>query len=84
MLIDFHTHLDFYQREELQKDLSDFSGAIIAASVDEESYLQNLAISQWAARKARVCHIIPTFGIHPNRADQTATLLDDPNIAARF
>ena len=84
MLIDFHTHLDFYQREELQKELTDFSATIIAASVDEESYLQNLAISQWAKSKARACHIIPTFGIHPNRADQAAPLLDDPNIAARF
>ena len=84
MLIDFHTHLDFYQTEELQKELTDFSGTIIAASVDEESYLQNLAISQWAARIARACKIIPTFGIHPNRADQTAPLLDDPNITARY
>lgn len=84
MLIDFHTHLDFYQTEELQKELTDFSATIIAASVDEESYLQNLAISQWAKSKARACHIIPTFGIHPNRADQTAPLLDDPNITARY
>lgn len=84
MLIDFHTHLDFYKREELQKELTDFSATIIAASVDEESYLQNLAISQWAARIARACKIIPTFGIHPNRADQTAPLLDDPNITARY
>ena len=84
MLIDFHTHLDFYQREELQKELTDFSGTIIAASVDEESYLQNLAISKWAESKARACQIIPTFGIHPNRADQAATLLDDPNITARY
>ena len=84
MLIDFHTHLDFYQTEELQKELTDFSATIIAASVDEESYLQNLAISQWAKSKARACHIIPTFGIHPNRADQAAPLLDDPNITARY
>ena len=84
MLIDFHTHLDFYQTEELQKELTDFSATIIAASVDEESYLLNLAIFQWAKSNARACHIIPTFGIHPNRADQTANLLDDPNIAARF
>ncbi len=84
MLIDFHTHLDFYQIEELQKELTDFSGTIIAASVDEESYLQNLSISQWVARKARACQIIPTFGIHPNRADQTAPLLDDQNITARY
>ena len=84
MLIDFHTHLDFYKREELQKELTDFSGTIIAASVDEESYLQNLAISQWASCNARACKIIPTFGIHPNRADQAAPLLDDPNITVRY
>ncbi len=84
MLIDFHTHLDFYQREELQKELTDFSATIIAASVDEESYLQNLAISQRAKSKARACQIIPTFGIHPNRADQAAPLLDDPNITTRY
>ena len=84
MLIDFHTHLDFYKEEELHQQLTDFSGTILAASVDEESYLQNLAISQWATRKARACHIIPTFGIHPNRTDQAAPLLDDSNITARY
>ena len=84
MLIDFHTHLDFYQREELHKELTSFSGTIIAASIDEESYLQNLAITQWSSCNARACKIIPTFGIHPNRADQTAQLLDAPNITARY
>lgn len=84
MLIDFHTHLDFYKREELQKELKDFSGTLIAASVDEKSFLENCAIAEWAKNSARASHIIPTFGIHPNRADENAALLDDPSTAARL
>ena len=84
MLIDFHTHLDFYKEEELHQQLTDFSGTILAASVDEESYLKNLAISQWAASRTNACHIIPSFGIPPNAADQNASLLDEPTITARF
>ena len=84
MLIDFHTHLDFYKREELQKQLTNFSGTIIAASVDEKSFLENCRIAEWAKKAARDCRIIPTFGIHPNRADENAALLDEPNTAARL
>ena len=84
MLIDFHTHLDFYKREELQKQLTNFSGTIIAASVDEKSFLENCEIAEWAKSPARACRIIPTFGIHPNRADENAALLDEPNTAARL
>lgn len=84
MLIDFHTHLDFYKREKLQKQLSNFSGTIIAASVDEKSFLENCGIAEWAKKSARACRIIPTFGIHPNRADENAGLLDDPGTAARL
>ncbi len=84
MLIDFHTHLDFYKREELQKQLTEFSGTIIAASVDEKSFLENCEIAEWAKKYARDCRIIPTFGIHPNRADENAALLDDPSTAARL
>ena len=75
MLIDFHTHLDFYKREKLQKQLSNFSGTIIAASVDEKSFLENCGIAEWAKKSVRACRIIPTFGIHPNRADENAGLL---------
>ena len=84
MIIDFHTHLDFYKREELQKQLTEFPGIIIAASVDEKSFLENCAIAEWAKKSARACHIIPTFGIHPNRADENADLLDNPVTAARL
>lgn len=84
MIIDFHTHLDFYKREELQKQLTEFSGTIIAASVDEKSFLENCGIAEWTENSARDCHIIPTFGIHPNRADENASLLDDPDTATRL
>ena len=84
MLIDFHTHLDFYKPHELQKQLAEFSGVLVAAAVDEESYLANVAISQTAKTTTRACQIIPTFGIHPNRADQNAPLLDDPATTQRF
>ncbi|WP_022932426.1 TatD family hydrolase [Treponema bryantii] len=84
MIIDFHTHLDFYKREELQKQLTEFSGIIIAASVDEKSFLENCAIAEWTKKSARNCHIIPTFGIHPNAADENAALLDDPTTATRL
>ena len=84
MIIDFHTHLDFYKREELQKQLTEFSGTIIAASVDEKSFLENCEIAEWAKKYARTCRIIPTFGIHPNRADENAALLDEPATAARL
>ena len=39
MIIDFHTHLDWYtNQEELFSELKNFSGVIVAASVDLESY----------------------------------------------
>ena len=84
MLIDFHTHLDFYKSTELEKQLGGFSGVLVAAAVDEESYLANVAISQNAQTSTRACHIIPTFGIHPNRADENAPLLDDQATSQRF
>ena len=84
MLIDFHTHLDFYKPDELQTQLKDFSGTIVAASVDDESFLKNIAVSHHNQTTARACSIIPTFGIHPDRADENAPLLDDPATASRF
>lgn len=84
MLIDFHTHLDFYKSEELEEQLAEFSGTIVAAAVDEKSYLANVAISNHTKTTARACRIIPTFGIHPNRADENAALLDDPATIRRF
>jgi len=81
MLIDFHTHLDFYKSDELKTQLKDFSGTIIAASVDEKSFLKNCEI---AASAPQTCRIIPTFGIHPNAADDNASLLNDSLITKRF
>lgn len=81
MLIDFHTHLDFYKQEELEPQLKAFSGTIIAASVDEKSFLKNCEI---AASAPKNCRIIPTFGIHPNAADENAPLLKEPATVARF
>ncbi len=84
MIIDFHTHLDFYKGNELRPQLLEFSGTIIAASVDEESFLKNIAISHHTKTHAPACTIIPTFGIHPNTADENAALLDDPLTSSRF
>lgn len=84
MIIDFHTHLDFSKKEELQKQLTEFSGTIIAASVDEKSFLENCGIAEWTKKSACACRIIPTFGIHPNAADENAPLLDDPATATRL
>ena len=88
MLIDFHTHLDFYEQEELKAQLAEFSGIIVAASVDEKSFLKNCEIAECtkmtASRKEAGYQIIPTFGIHPNAADENAMILDDPKTAARF
>ncbi len=81
MLIDFHTHLDFYKSDQLNIQLSNFSGTIISASVDEKSFLANCKLAENAPHN---CKIIPTFGIHPNAADENAFLLDDSETAARF
>ena len=84
MIIDFHTHLDFYSDKQVHKDLQSFSGAIIAASVDEKSYLRNCQLAKWAGENTKKSLVIPTFGIHPNAADENAPLLDDPQIIKRF
>ncbi len=81
MLIDFHTHLDFYDSDELNNQLKEFSGTIIASSVDEKSFLKNCEIAKTAPQS---CNIIPTFGIHPNAADENAMLLDNPEFISRF
>lgn len=66
--IDFHTHLDWYKKEDLQNQLSDFNGLIVAASVDQASYEKNLEIAKGVYRTVG---IIPTFGIHPSRVVST-------------
>ena len=69
MIIDFHTHLDWYtNQEELFSELKNFSGVIVAASVDLESYEKNIQIQKKASRKDLL--IIPTFGVHPEFAEK--------------
>ena len=82
MLIDFHTHLDFYETKELQTQLAAFCGTIVAASVNEKSYLKNREIAGWDKKSS--WQIIPTFGIHPNAADDNAALLDDRQVLEHF
>ncbi len=81
MIIDFHTHLDFYKSADLNEQLQNFSGTIISASTDEKSFLRNCEITTSAPSN---CRIIPTFGIHPNAADENAVLIDDLETVARF
>lgn len=81
MIIDFHTHLDFYKSADLDEQLQNFSGTIISASTDEKSFLKNCEITASAPSN---CRIIPTFGIHPNAADENAVLIDDLETVARF
>lgn len=39
MIIDFHTHLDWYQdKKQLYNEIINFSGIIITSSVDLESF----------------------------------------------
>ncbi|MCR5171328.1 MAG: TatD family hydrolase [Treponema sp.] len=65
MLIDFHTHLDAYtDKTALYEQLRNFDGTIIAASMDIDSYKQNLRIAEIISAEGGA-KIIPTFGIHP-------------------
>lgn len=73
MYIDFHSHIDFYKDDELQKVYNDINNnniKIISCAMDEESYKKNLGFS-------KVCsNIIPTFGIHPWKVTNVVTNLD--------
>lgn len=65
--IDFHTHLDWYENQDnLHKQLGEFQGVIVAASVDAQSYERNLAIVS-TCNSGKVT-IVPTVGIHPKNA----------------
>lgn len=67
--IDFHTHLDWYKPEDnLFSQLKNFNGTIIAASVDAHSYDVNCTILQKAKALGFSVQIIPTVGIHPEKA----------------
>ena len=64
--VDFHTHLDWYENQEaLFNQLKDFSGAIVAASVDAKSFRKNQEIRDKAKALGYSCTIIPTLGVHP-------------------
>ena len=65
--IDFHTHLNDYPQDELFFQLKDFSGIIITASCDSESYKKNCLIQNKSKNFSKL-KIIPTFGIHPKQA----------------
>lgn len=79
MIIDFHTHLDWYEnKNQLFFELEKFSGIIVASSVDLDSYKANLQIESKCQKST--CKIIPTFGVHPENAEKYANqlwLLDD-------
>ena len=65
--IDFHTHLDWYNPEDLYFQLSGFKGLIVAASVDSKSFYKNLEITKTANERFSGVKIVPGFGIHPSR-----------------
>lgn len=47
MIIDFHTHLDWYQdKKQLYNEIINFSGIIITSSVDLESFEKNKQIAK--------------------------------------
>ncbi|MEG0857057.1 MAG: TatD family hydrolase [Terrisporobacter sp.] len=73
MYIDFHTHIDFYKNEELQKVYKDIESnniKVISCAMDEASYKNNMEFSK------KCSNIIPTFGIHPWRVTDKVPNLD--------
>ena len=61
MFIDFHTHLDFYKDDEIEKVIEDIENnniQVINCSTNIEKYNQN--INTFSSK-----NIINTFGIHP-------------------
>ena len=79
MLIDFHTHLDWYKnKHQLYFELEKFIGIIVASSVDLNSYKSNLQIE--STNKNSNCKIISSFGVHPENAEKYSNqlcMLDD-------
>lgn len=69
--VDFHTHLDWYERkDDLLNQLKQFEGTIVAASVDAESYKKNVKIAAAVQNLNSSCKVIPTVGIHPENAEK--------------
>ena len=67
MIIDFHTHLDWYQdKKKLYNEIINFSGIIVASSVDLESFEKNKQIAKFC--NSNRMKVIPTFGVHPENA----------------
>lgn len=72
MIIDFHTHLDWYQdKKQLYNEIINFSGIIIASSVDLESFEKNKQIAKFC--NSNRMKVIPTFGVHPENAEKIWT-----------
>ena len=66
MIIDFHTHLDWYQdKNQLYNEIAQFSGMIVASSVDLESFEKNKEIAKDCNVKG--LKIVPTFGVHSKK-----------------
>ena len=73
MYIDFHNHIDFYNKENIDKAIEDINInkiKTIACAMDEESYLYNKKLQTQSE------HIIPTYGIHPWKAHENIKNLD--------
>lgn len=73
MYIDFHNHIDFYNKENIDKAIADINEnkiITIACAMDEESYKYNKSI------QVKSEYIIPTYGIHPWRAYENIKNLD--------
>jgi len=82
--VDFHTHLDWYDDENvLLNQLSTYKGIIVSASVNLESYEKNKQISQKANALGYGVKIIPTVGIHPNEVSKAPENLSCYNEACR-
>ncbi len=75
MVIDFHTHLDWYQdKNQLYEEIEKFSGMIVASSVDLESFEKNKEIA--ANCNGNLQKIFPTFGVHPEKAEKYENQLE--------
>lgn len=80
MIIDFHTHLDWYQdKNQLYNEIAQFSGMIVASSVDLESFEKNKEIAKDCNVKG--LKIVPTFGVHPKKAEKYENQLEKLDVA---
>lgn len=76
--IDFHTHLDWYENQDLLiSQIVDSKIVCVAASVDDESYYKNLEIALKVKELTGKNLIIPTIGIHPCKVLENVDRLQD-------